>query len=485
MNHSPYKPEEFLRSILVVSSHVEALDTLRSVFAFGYRLNTASDLAGGIALLHTNRYDLVFIDIEILQLAIDEADPSLSMESFKSMNRSLEIVVMAPSRMIRQAVRFVNAGANYFLTYPFDPAELDLIAETIAKRVMKQSEIAYLRDQFWKTESIQSIRSENPVMKAIFAKIRSVAPTKTTVLLTGETGTGKGILAGLIHRHSNRRDNQFINLHCGAIPDTLLESELFGHEKGAFTGAVREKLGKFEIAKGGTIFLDEIGTITPSAQVKLLQVLQDGTFSRIGAEGTHHSDARVIAATNADLKAMCAEGSFRKDLYYRLNVFPIEIPPLRDRAEDLPFLIDVFLERLNNEMQKEIQGVHQQARLALKAYDWPGNIRELENLIERAYILETTHTLMPDSFPIELFHDHEATAVMPMDTHIPLAQARQIAIENFEQQFIGELLARNKGRIKLSAQEAGISTRQLHKLMTRYRIRKEAFKVCEYKKQKG
>ena len=169
-------------------------------------------------------------------------------------------------------------------------------------------------------------------MKMVFDKIRSVALTKSTVLLTGETGTGKGVLANLVHRHSNRRDAQFISVHCGAIPDTLLESELFGHEKGAFTGAVRRKLGKFEIASGGTIFLDEIGTITPSAQIKLLQVLQDGTFQRVGGEETIEANVRVIAATNADLKKMCDDGHFRKDLYYRLDVFPIELPPLRGRV---------------------------------------------------------------------------------------------------------------------------------------------------------
>ena len=221
------------------------------------------------------------------------------------------------------------------------------MTESINESLLLQSELDYLRDRFWQADSLEIVQTRCPGMKTVFDKIRSVAPTKSTVMLTGETGTGKGVMANLIHKHSNRSEAQFISVHCGAIPDTLLESELFGHEKGAFTGAVRRKLGKFEIAKGGTIFLDEIGTVTPSAQIKLLQILQDGTFQRVGGEETLEANVRVIAATNTDLKRMCDDGLFRKDLYYRLNVFPIEIPPLRERMEDIPHFVDVFLRKMN------------------------------------------------------------------------------------------------------------------------------------------
>jgi transcriptional regulator with GAF, ATPase, and Fis domain len=265
-------------------------------------------------------------------------------------------------------------------------------------------------------------------------------------------------------------------VHCGAIPDTLLESELFGHEKGAFTGAVRRKLGKFEISEGGTIFLDEVGTITPSAQIKLLQVLQDGTFSRVGGEETLITDARIIAATNADLMQMSKDGNFRKDLYYRLNVFPIEIPPLRDRIEDLSFFIDVILKKLNQSYQKNIHDIHPMVLKALKASSWPGSIRELENLIERAYILENTAVLTPESFPSELFGEKIPAAVLPMESQQTIANARQKVVEDFERQYLKDLIARNKGGIKKSAEEAGITTRQLHKLMSKYGIRKEEYK---------
>jgi len=472
-----FKSEKLLSSILVISTHAEASDTIRSVFESGYRFDQVSSYTSGLVMLKKNRYDLVFVDIDFFLESMSETGGSTDpVRQIKGFYPTIEIVVMLPPQLIRKAIHFVKTGVSDYLTYPIDPVELKLVSETIEQRVMQQSELDYLRDQFWKTELIQEIRTENPLMKDVFKKIRSVAQTKTTILLTGETGTGKGILAGVIHQHSQRKDEQFISLHCGAIPDTLLESELFGHEKGAFTGAFRTKMGKFEIAKGGTIFLDEIGTISPAAQVKLLQVLQDGTFSRVGSEETIRSDARVIAATNSDLKTMCEEGSFRKDLFYRLNVFPIEIPPMRDRIEDLTYLVGLFLDRLNKELQKEILNVHPQVIEALKNYDWPGNIRELENLIERAYILENSDTLTPESFPVELLQTHSTTAIMPVNTHVTLGQARKHAVENFERQYIKEILTRNRGRINLSAAEAGISTRQFHKLMTRYGIRKEDFK---------
>jgi DNA-binding NtrC family response regulator len=248
-----------------------------------------------------------------------------------------------------EAITAVKAGASEYLTYPLDPIEIQHVLENIKDQTSLESELDYLRDRFWQTESLENIRTCNANMRKVFEMIRSVAPTKSTVLLFGETGTGKGLLARILHTHSNRRDNQFISVHCGAIPETLLESELFGHEKGAFTGAIRKKLGKFEMAHGGTIFLDEVGTLTAAAQIKMLQVLQDGTFQRVGGEETIRVDVRVISATNVVLGEMCQKGEFRKDLYYRLNVFPIEIPPLNARTEDIPQLAMLFLRNLESQ----------------------------------------------------------------------------------------------------------------------------------------
>ena len=291
-----------MRSVLVTSARKDAFGTISSCLRKGYRIENASTKDIAIILLQKKRYDLIFIDLEILLKDISSENYKRALQQFWSQYPSIEIIVMAQQSDLRKAVMAVKAGARNYLTYPIDPEEVKHVSEVINETIIMESELDYLRDKFWHVDSLEIIKTENDLMRNVFSKIRSVSPTKSTVLLIGETGTGKNLLARLIHQHSNRRDAQFISVHCGAIPDTLIESELFGHEKGAFTGAVRRKLGKFEIARGGTIFLDEIGTITKSAQIKLLQILQDGTFQRVGGEETLDANVRVISATNADLK---------------------------------------------------------------------------------------------------------------------------------------------------------------------------------------
>ena len=465
-----------MASILVISNKTEDSEVLKTNFPSGFRLSWVDGLDKAVVVLERKRHDIVFMDINVLDGPRDRNPPEQVLFDFKAKFPSVAVVVISPQSRIRQAVVLVKAGAHDYVTYPLNREEVKLVTESIVRANLRQSELDYLRDRFWKSDALEVVQTKSDAMVDVFKKIRSVSSTKTTVLLSGETGTGKSVLAKLIHQHSNRQNAQFISVHCGAIPDTLLESELFGHEKGAFTGAIRKKLGKFEIAHGGTIFLDEIGTMTPSAQVKLLQVLQDGTFSHVGGEEAIFTNARVIAATNADLKQLSDQGVFRKDLYYRLNVFPIVIPPLRDRIEDLPYLADLFLNRLNRELHKGINAVHPHVLEALSQYEWPGNVRELENLIERAYILENSSLLTPEGFPRELFDHHGAPTIMSVDTTMPLAEARKLALEDFERHYIKDLVTRNRGRINTSAAEAGISTRQLHKLMSKYGIRKEHYK---------
>ena len=465
-----------MRTVLIASQKSEVYRKIHAALNSGGVIDKTTEVNGVVKALGEKRYDLIFIDLEILSRTTQGGDYTDVLQRFKQLCPTVEIVVMARPDMIREMVKAVKAGASDYLTHPLDPDEIQLVTEGISESIIKESELDYLRDQLWRSDSLEMAHTDNAVVKEVLKKLRSVAPTKTTVLLSGETGTGKGVLAKLIHRYSNREHAQFICLHCGAVPDTLLESELFGHEKGAFTGAFKKKLGKFEIAKNGTLFLDEIDTITPSAQVKLLQVLQDGTFSPLGAEKTISTNARIIAATNSDLKKMTEDGIFRKDLYYRLNVFPIEIPPLRKRKEDIPLLIQFFLKKLSKDFQKDINDIHPQVKEALKIYPWPGNIRELENLLERAYILETSNVLTPESFPAELFEKEASSAVLSMDTDVSLSEARRKAVLGFERQYLKELMLRNKGKINQSAHEAGISTRQLHKLMLKYGLRKEDFK---------
>ncbi len=323
----------------------------------------------------------------------------------------------------------------------------------------------------------RGLQSESPEMRRVLEKIRAVAPTSTTVLLTGETGTGKGLLAKFLHFLSHRREGAFLAVHCGATPDALLESEMFGHEKGSFTGAYRRKLGKFEMARGGTLFLDEVGTLTPSAQIMLLQVLQDSTFQRVGGEEFLEANVRLVAATNSDLGEMQQQGAFRSDLFYRLNVFPVNIPPLRRRIEDLPTLAAFFLDRLNQIHSKQIVRIHPDAIRALASYSWPGNVRELQNVLERAYVLETRSELTLESLPSDLFRPHAGRDDLAIDRSRTLAEVRHAAIEAAERRYLAALLTTFHGRIGATAKAAGITPRQLRNLLAKYGLRKEGFKA--------
>ena len=467
-----------MKYILAATRDPAVAQTIRSAFRRSFQVDTAATAAESLFLFRKRRYEFTFIDIALLGEAGGAAgEPAGALQEFRQTFPAAEIIVMVPPERIREAVDAVKEGAANYITYPLNPDEIRYVTESIHESVRAQSELDYLRDRFWQSDSQEIVQTKNPAMQSVFEQVRLVAPTKSTVLLAGDTGTGKGVLAKLIHRHSNRRRMQFIEVHCGAIPDTLLESELFGHEKGAFTGAVRRKLGKFELAHKGTLFLDEIGTITPAAQVKLLQVLQERTFQRVGGEALIETDVRIIAASNTDLGMMVERGLFRSDLYFRLNVFPIEIPPLRKRREDIPQLTEIFLRQMNRFNHRGIHYVHPQVMEAFGRYSWPGNIRELQNLVERAFILETSSVLTPASFPAELFADapsaEEDDAGLPERT---LREVRRRAAEEAEKRYLREVLAANGGRINRTAETARVTVRQIHKLMKKYGIRKESFR---------
>ncbi len=471
-----------MKRLLIATTDEGAVSSIRECLGNEYEVETTLDRASCLARFMERRHEFAFIDLSFLLdgETREKEDYGEALAPYWNAFPTAHIIVMASQPEIRRAVNLVKAGATDYLTYPISPAEVSLVTETTAESIRAQSELEYLRDRFWKSESEKVVHTLNPVMKKVFDKIKSVAPTRSTVLLTGETGTGKSVLAKIIHLHSNRSNDQFISVHCGAIPETLVESELFGHEKGAFTGAIKRKLGKFEIAQGGTIFLDEVSTVTKPVQIRLLQVLQEKTFARVGGEVEIKADVRVIAASNEDLETLIEDGGFRKDLYYRLNVFPIAIPPLRERIEDLPFLVQSILHELDKYNTKNINAVHPQVMEAFRNYDWPGNIRELENLIERAYIIERSNILSPESFPSELFGSMKPGTRISPDLSGTLAQARAEAVQLVEIQYLKELLAVNNGRMDQTAKSAGIGTRQLHKLMTKYEIKKE-----DYKTRKG
>ena len=464
-----------MKSILIATQDKNALNTFENYFKSKRKLIVSADINQVLDILRETQVEFLFIDFNML-LSNDGTDnPAAHLNTCWQLMPELEIIILTDSKNTRQAVSLVRAGASDYLNYPIDTEEVRLIIDKIKRDQKLHLELKYLRNQFWDQEVLGLVQTQNSIMKDVYEKVRAVSPTDTTVLLTGETGTGKGVIANLIHRHSKRNDKPFVQVHCGAISDTLMESELFGHEKGAFTGAHRQKLGKFEIAHSGTIFLDEIATMSPAMQVKILQVLQDRIFHRVGGESTITCDTRIIVATNMDLKKMCEDGLFRRDLYYRLQVFPIEIPSLKERIEDIPLLIKTFLKRLNQHYQKSISEVHPAVLQALLQYDWPGNIRELENLIERAYVIESSHQLTAKSFPNEFFYGPKNGKV-PVDTSRKLSFIRKNAIEASERAYLTELLQQYKGKISQTAEAAGIGVRHLHKLMAKYNINKNDFK---------
>lgn len=427
-----------------------------------------------VSRLRRRRFEYIFASLE----ALEQTGPD-AVAGYKKLAAdypTAKIVVSGPHERLRAVVRLVQAGASDYLTSPVVPAEVDLVTAGIEEAEALRQEVGHLRERTWKNDRALT-ESHSRLMSETLRKVAVVSATNSSVLLTGETGTGKGVLARFLHRQSPRASKPFVAVHCGAIPEALLESELFGHEKGAFTGATRRKRGKFEVAHTGTIFLDEIGTVSPATQVKLLHILQERTLQRLGGEEDIPVDVRIISATNEDLAAKAADGSFRTDLFYRLNVFPIHIPALRERLEDLALLIGFFLERMNLQSQRDVQGIHAEVLAAFRRYDWPGNIRELENLLERAYILEEGNVLGPDGFPAELFDPGTAMKqIMPIDFSQRLANVRRETTDLVEREYLAVLLERCQGRIGRAARSAGISERQLHKLMVKHSIRKEVFR---------
>ncbi|WP_051261913.1 sigma-54 dependent transcriptional regulator [Desulfovibrio inopinatus] len=474
-----------MQRILIVASTTDA-KTAASCFPAQARIDIEHQTSGIRARLEEKTYDLVFLDIQLLKPEHGD-DKTGGVRRITRLvwnkNPVAEVIVLCPAERIREAVNAVKEGAGNYLTLPLDPIEVRYVLNSMREVRRLEEQLDYFRKITGSSSQENVVGTTNPVMDDVFKKARMVAPTDSTVLLAGETGVGKGVIARLIHSLSERGRGPFVSVHCGAIPETLIESELFGHEKGSFTGAIRRKLGRFEIAAGGTIFLDEVGTIGEPTQVKLLQVLQDKCFHRVGGDADICVNTRVIAASNIDLKAECERGRFRKDLYFRLNIFPINIPPLRERKEDIPRLAEHILSKLNKTHPKTVDGIHPAVLDAFAHYPWPGNVRELENLMERAHILETSHMLTPEVFPSELF-ENESLAI-PVDASLSLHAFRERAKNEAERVYLKDVLTRHEGRIGQTAEAAGITPRQLNKLMTKHNLHKEDFKKERRREKTG
>ena len=334
------------------------------------------------ALPLIDRTDLVLTDFKLPGMSGLEM-----LQLIKRQNTQIPVIVMTAFGTIENAVEAMKAGASDFLLKPFDLEHLTAVVNKALEIRNLREENRALREELGRKYQWDNIVGRSPAMQQIFASIMRVAPTRATVLLAGESGVGKDLIARAIHFHSPRKDRPFVKINCTALPENLMESELFGYEKGAFTGATTSKPGKFEQADTGTVMLDEIGDVPANIQVKLLRVLQEREFERLGSNKTLHIDVRVIAATNRDLRVALEEGTFREDLYYRLNVVPLEIPPLRERKEDIPYLAEHFVEKLAPEMGNQVTGITHAAMDKLMQYSWPGNVRELENVIERSLVM--------------------------------------------------------------------------------------------------
>jgi DNA-binding NtrC family response regulator len=369
-------------------------------------------------------------------------------------------------------VEAMKAGAaNYLVKSQLDSS---LLERSIRYAIEHAQTLEVLRKALKFRLEFEGVVGKSRAMERVMELVEKVADTDSSVVIEGETGTGKELIARCLHRNSPRRHQPFLPINCGALPEHLLESELFGHERGSFTGAYARKIGLLESAQGGTVLLDEISTLSPNLQVKLLRVLQERQVRRVGGQETIDIDIRVISATNENLEEAVAGGSFRKDLYYRLNVITISLPPLRERVEDIPLLAEHFLEGLNRERQRHVERISKEAMDILQGYAWPGNVRELQNVIERAFSLTDSGTITPSDLPAHLVR--KGLAVLPIDTRRPFKEAKRVYIEPFEREYLTKLLLECRGNVSRSAQRAGLDRSSFQRLMKKYSIRSEDYR---------
>ncbi len=386
------------RSILVVDDEMVVRDSLTKWFRQdGYRVEAAENAAQALRLMEKGPWDIILLDIKMPGVSGLELQKQL-----KNIDKNATIIMITAFASVESAVQALKEGAFDYVTKPVDPDHLTHLVQNALKQKQLADENLRLRQQISELSQSDLVVGESESIRKVMELARTVAQTDTTVMIRGESGTGKELVARAIHANSGRRYFPIIAVNCGAVPETLLESELFGHERGAFTGAQYRRKGKFELADGGSIFLDEIGTISPRMQVQFLRVLETKQFTRVGGNDPIASDFRVVCATNRDLEAAVKEGTFREDLYYRLNVFTIFIPPLRERRTDIPQLVQHFVQKYASIMNRPVKEVSPEAMDLLVRYAWPGNVRELENVIERAMVLAQKPTICPADLPFQM-----------------------------------------------------------------------------------
>lgn len=430
---------------------------------WGYNVAEADDGSAAVEEVRKRPFDLILMDIRMMNVSGIEA-----LEQIRQIHPSIPVIIMTAYASVETAVSALKKGAYDYLTKPLDFDELQMAIARATEHSRLKVENEYLKEKLGEKFNGQSIIGRSAAMVRLLEIVEQVAATQATVLITGESGTGKEVIANAIHFNSNRRKAPFVKINCAALTETLLESELFGHEKGAFTGADRRREGKFVQAEGGSVFLDEVSEMSPAMQVKLLRVLQERELTRVGGHDVIRIDVRVIAASNKDLKKEIREGRFREDLFYRLNVVTLNVPPLRERPGDVPLMAQVFLKTFAENNSRIIKGFTPEAMRKLERYSWPGNVRELMNAVERAVVLSRTETVGEDDLLFTMDDQSASREEIPPVRKHPAAGDGNLSLEAVEKQRILEALEDCGGNKSEAARRLGITRKTLRKKLEKY-----------------
>lgn len=456
------------KTVLIVDDELGTRESLRMILKNDYEVLLAKNAEQAFSQMKEHSPDLILLDI-----ILPDLDGLKVLEKIKQKDPDSVVVMITATKTVKTAVEAMKLGAFDYITKPFDIDELRLIISRSLSTQALKKEVHYLREEIenMRSSSFRNIIGESKAMNDILKIVKQIAGTRSTVLVIGESGTGKELISRAIHYHSNRRNYPFVTINCAAIPETLIETELFGHEKGAFTNAIEKKLGRFELAHQGTLFLDEIGELSLNTQAKILRFLEEKEFNRVGGSKTIKVDVRLIAATNKDLNQHIRKGFFREDLYYRINVVPILLPPLRERKGDIPLLLDHFIRKFNDENNKNVKGISKEALDVMMNYEWSGNVRELENLVERVVALTSNDTIQPEELPLSLIKVNKLHSLK--DSILSGKVSLLTAEEEFERDVILDALRRTNYVQSRAAEIIGISRRILKYKMAKLRINKE------------
>jgi two-component system response regulator AtoC len=456
-------------SILAVDDEVEFVQTLKGILQnHGFKADTSCSGYEALQMLSINEYDLVILDLAMPLISGLE-----TLKRIKKIDAGLPVIILSGNSSVGSVVEAMKYGAYDYFTKPIEWDKFEISVNNALVTKSLRSEVSRLSGQLRERYSFDQLVGQSKKMQEVFSMVERVVDTSVTVSLRGESGTGKELIARAIHFNGHRKNKPFVAVNCAAIPDNLLESELFGHEKGAFTGAVNRRIGKFEQAHGGTLFLDEIGEMAPATQVKILRVLQERKFQRVGGNETVEVDVRVISATNKNLEEEMQRGNFREDLYYRITVYPIFVPPLRKRREDIPALAAFFLEKYNRDNRRKIKTVLPRTLEYLMNYDWPGNVRELENMLERSFLNTTDGVLRPEHLPITItsFKDDLNLSDTFIDLKKVVSLTKKITpLKDLEREVLLQALRLTNFNMSIAATELGIGRTTLYRKLQKYRI---------------